>query len=107
MAFLLLILYVSSAWWMWYYGGSFGQRVAVDFLCVFAILIAYVFDGLEKWRRQGWKKSMYKPVTVAIYGLCGVCIAWNLISMRAYWYRVLPPDGADWNTIRDIVSMIL
>lgn len=105
--FLLLILYVSSAWWMWYYGGSFGQRVAVDFLCVFAILIARVFESLEKWRQQGGRKTMYKTMAVAVYGLCGVCIVWNLISMRAYWYRVLPPDGADWNTIRNIMGMIL
>lgn len=28
--FLLLIIYISSAWWCWYYAGAFGQRVAVD-----------------------------------------------------------------------------
>lgn len=87
--------------------GSFGQRVAVDFLCVFAILIACVFESLEKWRQQSGRKTMYKTMAVAVYGLCGLCIVWNLISMRAYWYRVLPPDGADWNTVRDIINSIL
>lgn len=105
-AFLLIILYVSSAWWMWYYGGSFGQRVAVDFLCVFAVFLACVFEGLEKWRLQSGRSRTYKLAAVGIYGFCGLCILWELICMRAYWYRVLPPDGADWNTVRDIISSI-
>lgn len=105
-AFLLIILYVSSAWWMWYYGGSFGQRVAVDFLCVFAVFLACVFEDLEKWRLQSGRSRIYKFAAVGIYGFCGLCVLWELICMRAYWYRVLPPDGADWNTVRDIISSI-
>ncbi len=102
--FFLLIVYVSSSWWMWSYGGSFGQRVAVDFMCVFAVFMACVFERLEKWR-QGRGSGGYRLASAAVYGYCGICVIWNLICMMAYWYRVLPSDEADWNTIRDIIGM--
>lgn len=104
-AFFLLIVYVSSAWWSWYYGGSFGQRVAVDFMCLFAIFIGAVFHRLEQWRQQDGGGRGYRLAVGAVYGYCGLCIVWNLLCMTAYWYRVLPSDGADWNTIRDILQI--
>lgn len=106
MIFFIVIIYVSSTWWMWFYGGSFGQRVVVDFMCLFAVFIAVILHRLEEWKGQGGGCG-YKLAAGAVYGYCTVCIVWNLICMTAYWYRVLPPDGADWNTISDIVGMIL
>lgn len=106
-AFLIVIIYVSSAWWSWYYGGSFAQRVVVDFMCLFAIFIGSLLDRLEKWKEQETRGYKYKFVSGAVYAYCGICILWNLICMAAYWYRVLPWDGADWSTVRDIVEMIL
>lgn len=102
--FFLVIVYVSSAWWSWYYGGSFGQRVAVDFMCLFAVFIACVFGRIEAWQNK--KSCGYRLAVAGVYGYCGICIVWNLICMAAYWHRVLPSDGADWNTIRDIVGMV-
>lgn len=103
--FLVLIVYISSAWWSWYYGGSFGQRVAVDFMCLFAVFIACVFERLKEGREQG--KRMLWIVSGVVYGYCGICILWNLWCMAAYWYRVLPSDGADWGIVRDIIGMIV
>lgn len=102
--FLVVIIYVSSAWWCWYYGGSFGQRVVVDFLCVFAVFLAYVFDHIEQRKRE--KGGRGRLLAGFVYGYCSVCVVWNLWCMAAYWYRVLPSDKADWNTIREIVGMI-
>lgn len=104
--FLLVIVYVSSAWWSWYYGGSFGQRVAVDFMCLFAIFLAELLRRLEERKQQEIRGKGYRIAAVAVYGYCGICVIWNLICMRAYWYRVLPPDKADWNTIREIIGML-
>jgi len=106
-SFFILIVYVSSAWWSWYYGGSFGQRVAVDFMCLFAIFIAHLLDILERWKEQGVRECGRKLVSGVVFGYCGICIAWNLLCMFAYWYRVLPSDEATWNTIKDIVGMVL
>jgi hypothetical protein len=101
--FFLLIVYVSSAWWSWYYGGSYGQRVAVDFMCVFAVFTACVFGKLEELQ-QGNRSC--RLISIAVYGYCGICVGWNLMCMMAYWYRVLPSDQADWNTVGNIIHMI-
>lgn len=103
--FLVMIIYISSAWWCWYYAGAYGQRVAVDFMCLFAVFIGGVFDRLEVGRAQGGR--VQKVLGALTYVYCTVCILWNLLCMTAYWYRVLPSDKADWNTIRNIVDMIL
>lgn len=107
MIFFIVIIYVSSAWWMWFYGGSFGQRVVVDFMCLFAVFIAVLLHRLEEWRQQSSGGYGYKLAVGAVYGYCAICIVWNLICMTAYWYRVLPSDGANWNTIKNIVDMVL
>jgi hypothetical protein len=40
--FLLLITWVISSWWMWYYGGSYGHRAFIEYYPFFAIGLAHV-----------------------------------------------------------------
>jgi hypothetical protein len=40
--FLIGVTYILSCWWMWYYGGSFGTRVMVEFLPIFALLLYFL-----------------------------------------------------------------
>ena len=44
---LFLFIYILSCWWMWYYGGSFGTRVIVEFLPLFAILLFYLIRSVK------------------------------------------------------------
>lgn len=102
--FLFVVIYLSSAWWCWYYAGAYGQRVAVDFMCLFAVFMAALFDRLAEWRARDARGG--RLVSGLVYGYCGICIVWNLWCMIAYWYRVLPTDEANWSTIRDILGML-
>lgn len=101
--FLIVITYVSSAWWSWWYGGSFGQRVAVDFLCVFAFFMAYAFSLAEAKTYAGSKTTGIVIYRILLFGYCALCTVWNLICMLGYWYRIIPSDGA---TLKDISTMI-
>jgi hypothetical protein len=47
-AFLFSISYILSSWWMWYYGGSFGTRVIIEFLPFFALLFFHFMQGVQK-----------------------------------------------------------
>lgn len=38
-AYFLLLVYVLSSWWMWYYGGSFGTRVMVEYFPLIGLLL--------------------------------------------------------------------
>lgn len=48
-----LFAYISSSWWNWSYGTSFGQRNYVDLTSLLAIPIAAVVSA-DTWRKWTW-----------------------------------------------------
>lgn len=105
--FFIAIIYVSSAWWSWYYGGSFGSRVAVDFMCVFAVFIAYLLNELGSVKENRSIGTMGGAIILtAFYGYSAVCVVWNCVMMIAYWYRIIPSDGTTWNHIRAVIEWL-
>ena len=49
--YVVLMVYILSAWWCWWYGGSFGQRSMIDFYGLMAIPLAAFFEWIfnKKW----------------------------------------------------------
>lgn len=52
LVFLVLITWVISSWWMWYYGGSFGMRPYLEFMPVFVIGVMWLWQACHKWMRR-------------------------------------------------------
>ena len=46
--FFLILTYILSSWWIWYYGGSFSLRAYIEYFGLFAILLAILIDQF-KW----------------------------------------------------------
>ncbi len=96
LGFFLLITYVLSSWWMWYYGGSFSSRVYVEFLPVFMILLALSLQEL----RIRWTKIASLTIIVLLIGLCQVQtfqyrygeIHWSEMTKDQYWNVFLRID---------------
>ncbi len=96
LGFFLLITYVLSSWWMWYYGGSFSSRVYVEFLPVFMILLALSLQEL----RIRWAKIASLTIIVLLIGLCQVQtfqyrygeIHWSEMTKDQYWNVFLRID---------------
>lgn len=107
-AFFVVIIYISSAWWSWYYGGSYGSRVAVDFMCVFAIFMAYLLNKLDSMKAEHGNGTVRKKsiAIVMVYGYSVICTVWNGIMMIAYWYRIIPSDEATWEHIRRVIEWL-
>ena len=103
--FLVSIIYLSSAWWSWYYGGSYGQRVTVDFMCVFAIFMARLLNGMSAAGKKAVGKIKVLKVLVYSYMIC--CAGWNCICMLGYWYRIIPSDGAEWRHLHALIEWVL
>lgn len=80
--FFLLSVWVTSSWWHWPYGGSFGSRPFVDYMALFAIPLGYFYT----W---AWK-SKYKMV---IIGITAVLILITIKTMLQYWLGVIEPGG--------------
>lgn len=73
LAFFALIVYVLSSWWMWFYGGSFGSRVMVEFYPFFFFAFAGVINA---------KKPVYLQVGLVVLTL--LCIHLNLVQTQQY-----------------------
>ncbi|PKP49140.1 MAG: hypothetical protein CVT92_15520 [Bacteroidetes bacterium HGW-Bacteroidetes-1] len=48
-SFFILLTYVISSWWAWWYGSSYGMRVYIDFYAVFFIPLALFLMNLKSF----------------------------------------------------------
>ena len=94
--FSAILVYVLSSWWSWWYGGSFGQRVMVEYYIFAALLIAFAYKQFEK-RSQ-------RIILTAFFVLSSLlCIAqtwqyryniihWENMDREKYWSNFLRFD---------------
>lgn len=94
--FFLLITYVFSSWWNWYYGGSFSSRVFVEFIPAFMILLAI---SLKHISRLAWR-SLYVFLIFLLVAVCQIQtyqyryyeIHWSDMTKEKYWDVFLRVD---------------
>lgn len=87
--FFSLIIYVLSSWWQWYYGGSFGTRVIIEFLPMLAILLFVLLQSLHSIRS---KIAVY-TCAITFTLLCQfqtiqyryMLIHWSEMTSEKYW----------------------
>ncbi|MDQ3111813.1 MAG: hypothetical protein M3R17_18145 [Bacteroidota bacterium] len=93
---LLLIVYVLSCWWMWFYGGSFGMRAMIEFFPIFALLFYFLIDAIKiKTLRWG-----IIAITLLVVILCQFqtlqyryeVIHWSDMDKESYWNTFLNID---------------
>lgn len=105
--FLIIIIYISGSWWCWYYGGSYGQRVAVDFMCIFAVFLATLLNGLHvRQIEMVGTNNVLRIIQIAVYGYCCICVIWNCICTLAYWQHIIPTDETTWQHIAAIMEWL-
>ncbi len=93
--FFLVLTYVLSSWWNWWYGGSFGSRVHVEFLALFAFLFALAAQHLV-----GVFARAFFTSAVALVILCQIQtyqaryyqIHWSDMDRERYWDVFLRVD---------------
>jgi hypothetical protein len=91
----LILVYVLSSWWVWYYGESFGSRVMIDFY-PFAILVAVPIYQLK---RQILKWLVVPIITcfsylalVQTYQYKNYILLGDAMHKEAYWTVFLKTD---------------
>ncbi len=83
-AFLAILVYILSSWFMWYYGGSFSQRVMIDFYVFFSVLLAIALQQLDGYRI----KKYYLASLIVLVLFC---------QMQTYQYRRMQIHWSDMN----------
>ncbi|MBP7156441.1 MAG: hypothetical protein KBA60_10560 [Flavobacteriales bacterium] len=94
-AFFILLTYVLSSWWNWWYGGSFGARPYVEYLGLFMLLFALALDRLMKsWRSVLLITAMLVVVLcqVQTYQMRYYQIHWENMDKAKYWEVFLRVD---------------
>jgi len=119
----MVVTWVISSWWMWFYGGSFGQRSFIEFFPLFAFLIALLLHSAKKWL----KILLSLPLLfllylnlVQTYQKSENILPWDNVTKEIYWTIFLqtgmeyrncftpppvfwPPD--EWSLQRKIILM--
>lgn len=73
LGFFLLIVYVLSSWWMWFYGGSFGSRAMIEYYPFIFLALALSLNLKSKW----WLKVLFIAFILA-------CIQLNMVQTKQY-----------------------
>ena len=86
------VVYILSSWWNWWYGGSYGSRVMIDYIPFFIIPLAFgIQHASQKWLR-------YATLTLTVLATLLVVIQtrqyqkgmihWENTDSEAYWFCI-------------------
>jgi hypothetical protein len=96
LGFLFILIYVFSSWHMWYYGGSFSQRVMVEFYAFFSVLLA---TALQQFKSVNTKRVFLGLIVLLIvfcqiqtYQYRRMQIHWSDMNKEKYWEVFLRID---------------
>jgi hypothetical protein len=84
LSFLCILVYTFSSWHMWFYGGSFSQRVMIDFYAFFAILLA-----------SAMKEIINRKVKALFLSLLFILVL--VCQIQTYQYRRMQIHWSDMN----------
>jgi hypothetical protein len=76
--FFLLLTYFVSCWHQWFYGGSFGSRVYVEYLGFFAILLGVLFENVTR-----------KTPSVLLISFLGILVVYSIIQTYQYYAGII------------------
>jgi hypothetical protein len=94
--FFILLTYVLSCWWCWFYGGSFGLRAYIEFYTLFAILMTMALANIT----NKLFKKLYYSLIVSTIIICLIQtyqyryyqIHWAEMTKEKYWGVFLRVD---------------
>jgi hypothetical protein len=79
---LVLIIYITSSWWSWYYGDGYGLRSLIDIYPLFALPLAFSLEGF---------KNQFIKLGFRLFLITAVLL--NLVQTYQYRYRIIHPDS--------------
>jgi hypothetical protein len=79
-SFVLFAAFLFSSWWSWWYGGSFGQRVMIDFYALIALSLA---AALYNIRHSLWRRTFL--VALIAFSLLNIFQTWQYRHGIIHW----------------------
>jgi len=94
--YLVLMIYVMSCWWTWWFGGGFGGRIYIDMYGIMALPLAALITSILSFKKRLVKLSMlgflgflvcFQLLQTRHYR--GTAIHWDSMSKKAYWLNFM------------------
>ncbi len=109
-AIFIAVTYEIAAWWCWWLGNAYSERMYCDMLFIFAVPLASFFGNLNKQIELGKEKEesfIMKIVPVFLYvsaiALVGLSMVWIIGSRNA----TINVNFASWNELKHQLFNIL
>jgi general stress protein CsbA len=96
-AFMILIVFVLSSWWMWYYGGGFGMRPMIDYFVFFAFLLSLLIQRIMNSQKGGYVAMLMLMILcvaaqIQTYQKVNFIMPWDGMNKEIYWKIFLKTD---------------
>ena len=93
--FFILLTYVLSSWWCWFYGASYGLRAYIDYYAVFFIPLAVLINEVD-WKIKlivVFLSLLTVPVNIIqTYQYKSFILDWAAMDKDKYWKVFLRTD---------------
>lgn len=86
--FFLLLAYVLSCWWAWWFGGSFGHRAFIDFYAIFFLLFGLLMQQLNRvlrWLTAAAALACIPFTLLQSYQYHHFILHWSDMNEEKYW----------------------
>ena len=94
--FLLILTYILSSWFIWWYGGSFSSRVYLEYIPLFAFLLGLALENIrDRWIRRSYFGVIFLLIVVCqiqTYQYRYYKIHWCDMTKEKYWNVFLRID---------------
>jgi hypothetical protein len=87
-SFSIVLIYIFSSWWNWFFGDSFGMRPMVDFYSIFAVIIAV------------WLKNTTSLTKFILFILLTLLSALNIFQSYQYSKGIIHVDSMDFDSYK-------
>jgi len=94
--FFMISTYVFASWWEWWYGGSYGMRVSIDFYPLYALLFAIALT--ETKNKVGKSILVIVPVLCLMVSIIQTVqynkfiLSYDQMNKKRYWDVFLKTD---------------
>lgn len=92
----VVIIWITSSWWCWYYGGGFGMRPLIDFYAFFGLIILLSFQYYSQIIRGIivlFSIAFVYFSQVAEYQYVNNIFHWDQMNKHYYWHVFLKEDS--------------
>lgn len=100
------ITYFTAAWWCWWLGAAYGERMYCDVLCIFAVPLASFFYNLNEWTykpksAKGYSEIIHRYVPIVCYTVVIFFVVLNLVWINGVRSGNISNNFGTWYDLRN------